>query len=395
MFDPYHKWLGIPPKEQPPHHYRLLGVELFETDADVIDAAANRQMAYLQSCATGPHMALSQKLLNEMAAARLCLLDPKKKATYDAQLREKLGTANDKRPGKTHSAPSRSFKPFVWPAVGTGLVSVILILWFVFSSKNSATPVAENKPSPVTSPPSAEKPPQPSEPVMTPPAAKGKEATSEISPKAVPAPEPKTAKQDVWIKLFNGNDFSGWRKVVDPKSNARPDAIWSIRDDMIVCTGAVNGYLGTEQAYGDYVLKLQWRWGKAPPKGKRNSGVLIHANGKDRIWPKAIEVQLQEGRAGDFWLIENFGLTVDTSRRNPQLVRQVYRLTEGIERAVGEWNDCEITCDGSLVKATINGQITNQGTNAEVKSGRILLQSEGSEVQFRGIELKRLRESLN
>ena len=66
MFDPYHKWLGIPAKDQPPNHYRLLGIELFETDADVIDAAANKQMAYVQGCATGPHLALSQKLLNEI-----------------------------------------------------------------------------------------------------------------------------------------------------------------------------------------------------------------------------------------------------------------------------------------------------------------------------------------
>ena len=26
--DPYHRWLGIQPKDQPPNHYRLLGVEL-------------------------------------------------------------------------------------------------------------------------------------------------------------------------------------------------------------------------------------------------------------------------------------------------------------------------------------------------------------------------------
>ncbi len=90
MFDPYHKWLGIPPKDQPPNHYRLLGIELFEADPDVIDAAANKQMAYVQGCATGPHIALSQKLLNEIAAARLCLLTPAKKADYDAKLKASL-----------------------------------------------------------------------------------------------------------------------------------------------------------------------------------------------------------------------------------------------------------------------------------------------------------------
>lgn len=64
MFDPYYKWLGIPPKDQPPNHYRLLGLQLFEPDVEVIEAAANRQMAYVQQRATGEHAAVSQKLLN-------------------------------------------------------------------------------------------------------------------------------------------------------------------------------------------------------------------------------------------------------------------------------------------------------------------------------------------
>ncbi len=87
MFDPYHKWLGIPPKDQPPNYYRLLAIDLFESDPEVIDAAANRQMAYVQQRATGEHTAESQKLLNELASARLCLLDKKKKSAYDLQLK--------------------------------------------------------------------------------------------------------------------------------------------------------------------------------------------------------------------------------------------------------------------------------------------------------------------
>jgi len=54
-FDPYHKWLGIPLAEQPPNHYRLLGVAVFESDGDVIESAADRQMAYVRQCATGPY----------------------------------------------------------------------------------------------------------------------------------------------------------------------------------------------------------------------------------------------------------------------------------------------------------------------------------------------------
>ncbi|HQU46303.1 MAG TPA: hypothetical protein PK867_26085, partial [Pirellulales bacterium] len=73
--DPYRKWLGIPPAEQPPDHYRLLGVGRFEDDPDTISNAADRQMAHVRTFQTGPHSAVSQKLLNEIAAARVCLLD--------------------------------------------------------------------------------------------------------------------------------------------------------------------------------------------------------------------------------------------------------------------------------------------------------------------------------
>ncbi|HEX7376976.1 MAG TPA: hypothetical protein VF278_07680, partial [Pirellulales bacterium] len=83
-FDGYRKWLGIPPKDQPPNHYRLLGIERFEDDPDVIDAAADQRMAHVRTYQTGKNSALSQKILNELSAARICLLDPQKKESYDA-----------------------------------------------------------------------------------------------------------------------------------------------------------------------------------------------------------------------------------------------------------------------------------------------------------------------
>lgn len=92
-FDPYHKWLGIPRSEQPPNHYRLLGVTLFESDPDVIEAAADRQMTYVSQCATGAHLKLSQQLLNELSSARVCLLVPAKRHAYDAQLKAKFDQA--------------------------------------------------------------------------------------------------------------------------------------------------------------------------------------------------------------------------------------------------------------------------------------------------------------
>lgn len=100
-FDPYHKWFGITRAQQPPDHYRLLGIELLEADPDVIDAAAEQRMTFLRACASGAHVAESQKLLNEVAAARICLLNPQTKREYDAQLVGKRDTT----PASDHRQP--------------------------------------------------------------------------------------------------------------------------------------------------------------------------------------------------------------------------------------------------------------------------------------------------
>jgi len=85
-FDPYHKWLGIAPTEQPPNHYRLLGLNLFESDLDVIENGADRQMAHLRSFQSGPRMRECQQLLNEVAKARVVLLNVQNKVAYDSAL---------------------------------------------------------------------------------------------------------------------------------------------------------------------------------------------------------------------------------------------------------------------------------------------------------------------
>jgi WD40 repeat protein len=88
LFDPYHRWLGIPPKHQPPNCYRLLGLELYEDDAEVIRDAAAQRIAHVRTYQLGQYSDLSQRILNELAAARACLLDPEKKPAYDRDLRD-------------------------------------------------------------------------------------------------------------------------------------------------------------------------------------------------------------------------------------------------------------------------------------------------------------------
>ncbi len=104
QFDAYYKWLGIPPEEQPPHYYRLLGVRPLEADLDVIANAADQRMSHLRTFQSGKNAAASQKLLNEIAAARLCLLSAAEKAKYDRGLQNQLN-AQAARPPALPPAP--------------------------------------------------------------------------------------------------------------------------------------------------------------------------------------------------------------------------------------------------------------------------------------------------
>lgn len=88
--DGYHRWLGIPKSEQPPNHYRLLGITLFEADLDVIDTAAGARMAMLRQQQSGPHSDLCTRILNQVSQARLCLLKGDTKTTYDEKLSVEL-----------------------------------------------------------------------------------------------------------------------------------------------------------------------------------------------------------------------------------------------------------------------------------------------------------------
>src|SRR5262245_12328883 len=86
MFDPYHRWLGIPKDQRPPTHYQLLAIQPDEKDPEVIEEAAVRQTTHVRTYQIGQHSALCTRILNEIAQARRTLLDPAKRTEYDAQL---------------------------------------------------------------------------------------------------------------------------------------------------------------------------------------------------------------------------------------------------------------------------------------------------------------------
>jgi hypothetical protein len=104
-FDPYRKWLGIPPEEQPPHHYRLLGLELFEADPDVIVSAADSRLAFLQTLSKDKRADLAARIAVQIKEAQACLLDPAKKAFYDGQMQRRMAAARKDSPTSPLAMP--------------------------------------------------------------------------------------------------------------------------------------------------------------------------------------------------------------------------------------------------------------------------------------------------
>ena len=85
-FNPYTEWLDIPLDLQPADHYVLLGLPRFTSDTVAIEQAADARMAHLRTFQSGPRGRYTQNLLNQLAAAKLCLLNSSTKATYDNAL---------------------------------------------------------------------------------------------------------------------------------------------------------------------------------------------------------------------------------------------------------------------------------------------------------------------
>ena len=79
-FDPYHIWLGISETARPISKYRLLAIDDFEDNRDVISAAAERQTIYLRTLQAGEHAVVVAELLNEVSQARVTLLNADQKA---------------------------------------------------------------------------------------------------------------------------------------------------------------------------------------------------------------------------------------------------------------------------------------------------------------------------
>jgi hypothetical protein len=196
--------------------------------------------------------------------------------------------------------------------------------------------------------------------------------------------------------LFNGKDLNGWHIDI-PEMDTNSAAInpFIIRNGLLVSLGSPQGHLITDSVYQNFRLDIEYRFAGRPG----NCGVLVFASTPRilyKMFPKSIEVQLMHKNAGDFWCIgEDIAVPDMETRRGPKAnwgvtdgkERRVKNLTDGSEKPLGEWNSMTVECVGNSIKVWVNGDLVNYGFNATASKGNIALQAEGSEVEFRTVEL--------
>lgn len=200
--------------------------------------------------------------------------------------------------------------------------------------------------------------------------------------------------------LFNGKDLSGWHIDV-PEMDNNPDAInpFIVRNSMLVSLGTPQGHVITDAVYENYRFKVEYRFAGKPG----NCGVLVHASTPRSLYemfPKSLEVQLKHKNAGVFWcIVEDIEVPNMKKRRGSKrkwgIVEGKNRRIENLgnsEKPLGEWNSMIVECVADEIKVWVNGDIVNHGFNCTAQKGQLALQAEGSEVEFRKLELTPIQE---
>jgi putative heme-binding domain-containing protein len=183
------------------------------------------------------------------------------------------------------------------------------------------------------------------------------------------------------VQLFNGVDFEGWTHHLGGRAGR--DDVWSVSDGVLGCKGRPAGYLRTEDDHLNYELTLEWRFD--PEKGAGNSGVLCRMTGRDKVWPRSMEAQLQSGSAGDIWNIDAYPMVTAPGRTNGRHTRG---LLASSEKPLGEWNRYRLRVDRGYLGLEVNGVLQNEAFWCEELPGKICLQSEGAYIEFRNVVLR-------
>ena len=198
-------------------------------------------------------------------------------------------------------------------------------------------------------------------------------------------------------KLFLPNKTNEWYVWLEKSGkNNDPKKVFQFEKDVLHVSGEVAGYIATNKKYGDFHLTLQFKWGekKYPPRlnEKRDGGVLYHADfySGDKIWPRSLEYQIQEGDCGDFWMTDSTTIIFHDTLTAPKKTALRGVKSKDAEKPNGQWNKCEVIVKNGSITHIINGVVVNEAKLGNTKEGHIVLQSEWAELYYKDVVVEEL-----
>jgi hypothetical protein len=243
-----------------------------------------------------------------------------------------------------------------------------------------------------------------------------------------PVGDAKVAAPGEWHSLFNGKDLSGWT----PKINKHPPGV-NYADTFRVEDGVIKvsydrydkfddqfGHLYTNQAYGNYILRLEYKITGAaiadsPPWAKLNSGVMIHSQspmsmGLNQAFPASMEFQFlaigaTAGKQSGNVCTPGTNLEMKGKLLTDHIIDSSSKLFP-----VDEWVAVEVEVRGNeQVVHRINGvevlryqhpqldpkdesglALLTAGAPLQLSFGHIALQAESQPIWFRNIRIRQL-----
>ena len=192
--------------------------------------------------------------------------------------------------------------------------------------------------------------------------------------------------------LFDGKSLSGWHYLpaeVSPVWKADPK-------NGTLARSVKGGAIWTDDAYGDFVLDLEFKLSK-----NCNSGIFVRSDPNNPV-QGGFEIQLYDSHA----------MTEIDSHDCGALYDAVVPSENAVKPA-GEWNHIQVRCKGPMIQVTLNGkrvvnadldqwttpQMNPDGSKNKFKTalkdlprtGHIGFQDHGHNVWFRNVYLKKLK----
>jgi hypothetical protein len=179
--------------------------------------------------------------------------------------------------------------------------------------------------------------------------------------------------------FFTSKDAFNWFYILNDKKLNVND-VFKMKEGVLYISGESSGYLRTKKKYSNFTLNLEWRWTKA----LGNSGVLVHIQPKDTIWPVCYQVQQKADAAGDIICMNGLWAKECTD----SIKFTVKKMQPSNEKPMGEWNSMKIVSKNKTLKVWVNGVLQNNVTGLTAWKGFIGFQNEGKPMEFRHLTIK-------